>query len=85
MPPDSSLPLPSNEAPTHLELTRPDDWHLHLRDAEMLGRVVPYTARVFGRAVVMPNLSPPVATTTRARTQFGMEGLRDLTKEFVGR
>ncbi len=66
MPPTDSLPLPSNEASPHLELTRPDDWHLHLRDAEMLGRVVPYTARVFGRAVVMPNLSPPVATTAAA-------------------
>ena len=52
--------------PERLELTRPDDWHLHLRDGDMLARVVPATARVFARAIVMPNLDPPVATAAQA-------------------
>lgn len=52
--------------PSEIELTRPDDWHLHFRDGEMLARVVPHTARVFGRAIVMPNLAPPVTTTKEA-------------------
>lgn len=46
-----------------LIITRPDDWHLHLRDGEMLKAVLPETARHFGRAIVMPNLVPPVVTT----------------------
>jgi dihydroorotase len=49
-----------------LEITRPDDWHLHLRDGEMLARVLPYTARRFRRAIVMPNLDPPVTTVAEA-------------------
>jgi len=49
-----------------LTLTRPDDWHLHLRDGELMRSVLGATARVFGRAVVMPNLSPPVATVAAA-------------------
>jgi len=48
---------------TRITLRRPDDWHLHLRDGEMLKAVLPYTAAVFGRAVVMPNLLPPVCST----------------------
>ncbi len=50
----------------HLRITQPDDWHVHLRDGEMLKRVVPYTASQFGRALVMPNLTPPVATVHQA-------------------
>jgi dihydroorotase len=53
-------------AVTELVLTRPDDWHLHLRDGDMLARVVPDTARRFGRAIVMPNLVPPVTTAALA-------------------
>ena len=49
-----------------LILTRPDDWHLHLRDGAALPVVVPHTARQFARAIVMPNLRPPVMTTTQA-------------------
>ena len=49
-----------------LELTRPDDWHLHLRDGDVLRDVVPHTARQFARAVVMPNLKPPVTTVAAA-------------------
>jgi dihydroorotase len=52
-------------APT-LTLTRPDDWHLHLRDGEVMRSVVAATARVFGRAVVMPNLVPPITTVAAA-------------------
>ncbi|CAK0769061.1 dihydroorotase [uncultured Gammaproteobacteria bacterium] len=50
-----------------LTLRRPDDWHVHLRDGAMLAAVLPFTARQFARAIVMPNLKPPVATTTQAR------------------
>jgi dihydroorotase len=50
-----------------LTLRRPDDWHLHLRDGAMLRAVLPYTARQFGRAIVMPNLRPPVTGIERAR------------------
>ena len=49
-----------------LTLTRPDDWHLHLRDGAALGAVLPFTARQFGRAIVMPNLRPPVTTAAAA-------------------
>ncbi|WP_394269302.1 dihydroorotase [Qipengyuania sp.] len=51
---------------TRLTIRRPDDWHVHLRDGETLRAVVPYTARQFARAIVMPNLSPPVTTTALA-------------------
>jgi dihydroorotase len=51
---------------TALTLARPDDWHLHLRDGPAMAAVVGATARVFGRALVMPNLKPPVTTTGEA-------------------
>ena len=50
-----------------ITLTRPDDWHVHLRDGVMLGRVIADTARSFARAIVMPNLAPPVTTVAQAR------------------
>lgn len=49
-----------------LTITRPDDWHLHLRDGAAMAAVVPYTARQFGRAIIMPNLRPPVTTAAQA-------------------
>ncbi len=49
-----------------LTLARPDDWHLHVRDGAALDSVVPHSARQFGRAIIMPNLSPPVTTTEQA-------------------
>jgi dihydroorotase len=49
-----------------ITLTRPDDWHLHLRDGAALHTVVPHTAAQFGRAIVMPNLKPPVTTAEQA-------------------
>ena len=51
---------------TTLTLTRPDDWHLHVRDGDALHTVVPHTAFQFGRAVIMPNLRPPVTTAAQA-------------------
>jgi len=49
-----------------LTITRPDDWHLHVRDGEALLTVVPHTAAQFGRAIIMPNLRPPVTTAAQA-------------------
>ncbi|QIQ86645.1 dihydroorotase [Erythrobacter sp.] len=49
-----------------LTIRRPDDWHLHFRDGEVMRAVVPYTARQFARAIVMPNLTPPITTTEMA-------------------
>jgi len=49
-----------------LTITRPDDWHLHLRDGAAMAAVLPYSARQFGRAIVMPNLRPPVTTAVMA-------------------
>ena len=64
--------MPSSESPAltgrtgaaieRLTLRQPDDWHVHLRDDAMLASVVNYTARQFARAIVMPNLKPPVTT-----------------------
>ena len=49
-----------------LIITRPDDWHLHVRDGEAMRSVVPHTAAQFGRAIIMPNLKPPVTTAEQA-------------------
>jgi dihydroorotase len=49
-----------------ITIRRPDDWHVHLRDGDMLGLVAPYTARQFARAIIMPNLSPPVTRVEQA-------------------
>ena len=53
-------------APAALTFTRPDDWHLHVRDGAALAAVVPHTAARFGRAIIMPNLKPPVTTAAQA-------------------
>ena len=50
-----------------LTIRRTDDWHVHLRDGDMLRKVAPYTARQFARAIVMPNLVPPIASVSAAR------------------
>ena len=57
---------PSGRAAKRLVLRRPDDWHVHLRDGAMLAEVVNETARQFARAIVMPNLDPPVTTVVAA-------------------
>ena len=51
---------------TQITITRPDDWHLHLRDGEALAAVLPHSARQFARAIIMPNLRPPVTTVAAA-------------------
>lgn len=56
----------ATHTPSSITITRPDDWHLHLRDGAMLGMTVPATARTFHRAVIMPNLAPPVTTVELA-------------------
>ena len=53
-------------SPNSITITRPDDWHLHLRDGAIMASVLPHTARQFARAIVMPNLKPPVTTTEQA-------------------
>ncbi len=60
--PDAPDPTPTST----LTLIRPDDWHVHLRDGAALATVVPDTARQFARAIVMPNLKPPVTTAAQA-------------------
>jgi dihydroorotase len=68
----SSLPArdpprpPPPPRPSQLLLRRPDDWHLHLRDGAALRAVLPFTAARFARAIVMPNLSPPITSTALA-------------------
>jgi dihydroorotase len=54
------------ESPDTITLIRPDDWHLHLRDGAAMASVLPHTARQFARAIVMPNLKPPVTTALDA-------------------
>ncbi len=52
--------------PDQITLQTPDDWHLHVRDGAPMAAVLPYSARQFGRAIIMPNLRPPVTTTAQA-------------------
>lgn len=56
----------NSQATTRLTIRRPDDWHVHLRDGDMLAAVAPYTARQFARAIVMPNLAPPIVNVAEA-------------------
>ena len=53
--------------PDTITIRRPDDWHVHFRDGAMLRTVLPWTARQFARAIVMPNLVPPVTDVAAAR------------------
>jgi dihydroorotase len=62
----TSQASPSAQQQARIDLRRPDDWHVHLRDGPMLAGVADYTARQFARAIVMPNLSPPVTTVAAA-------------------
>jgi dihydroorotase len=57
---------PTAKSPDSLTITRPDDWHLHLRDGAAMASVLPHSARQFARAIVMPNLKPPVSTVLQA-------------------
>ncbi|WP_108811450.1 dihydroorotase [Sphingorhabdus sp. Alg231-15] len=56
-----------NQSPDQITIRQPDDWHVHLRDGDMLRSVASYTARQFARAIVMPNLSPPVTNMAAAQ------------------
>lgn len=67
---DSLMTQPIKQVSMELTITRPDDWHLHLRDNEFLTRTVNDTARCFGRAIVMPNLKPPVTTVPLAEAYY---------------
>ena len=53
--------------PQQIQITQPDDWHLHIRDGEVMGSVLVDTARQFARAIIMPNLKPPVTTVELAK------------------
>lgn len=55
------------QQPAILKIRRPDDWHVHLRDDNILRTVLPYTSRYFGRAIIMPNLTPPITSLAQAR------------------
>jgi dihydroorotase len=59
--------FPSSSGTRQLTIRRPDDWHVHLRDGALLQAVVGHTARQFARAIVMPNLKPPITTVEQAR------------------
>ena len=70
-----------------ITITRPDDWHLHVRDGVALAAVVPDTARQFGRAIIMPNLNPPVTTAAQAvayRERILAAVPRSLTEKGIG-
>jgi dihydroorotase len=62
----TALPAARSDIITRITIRKPDDWHLHVRDGAMLKAVMPFTARHFGRAILMPNLIPPVITTKDA-------------------
>ena len=69
MPTSDPAPACSGRAPeaaASLTIRRPDDWHVHLRDGPLLAAVVNYTARQFARAIIMPNLKPPITTVAAA-------------------
>ncbi|KAL3583280.1 hypothetical protein D5086_014341 [Populus alba] len=63
---EGSRQLKCKASKMELTITQPDDWHLHLRDGELLQAVVPHSASFFGRAIVMPNLKPPITSTAAA-------------------
>ncbi|HUO21049.1 MAG TPA: dihydroorotase [Caulobacteraceae bacterium] len=69
--PAASPANPPANPPDRLVMRRPDDWHVHLRDGDMLSAVVGYTARQFARAIVMPNLQPPATTAALAAAYRG--------------
>ena len=66
LPVGAALASAANGAAAALTLRRPDDWHLHLRDGPSMQAVLPFTAARFARAIVMPNLAPPITTTAAA-------------------
>lgn len=73
-----------NDTADKLTFTRPDDWHLHLRDGNAMRSVLPDTARRFARAIIMPNLKPPIVTTEQAAA-YRVRILSALPAELAGR
>ncbi|CAH2807986.1 MAG: Dihydroorotase (EC [uncultured Caballeronia sp.] len=73
----------TSSSPSLLTIARPDDWHLHVRDGATLAAVLPHTARQFGRAIIMPNLKPPV-TTKEMASAYRERILAALPKESAG-
>ncbi len=71
MPNSETSPTRTDSTPQRLRLRRPDDWHVHLRDDAMLTAVAGYTAQQFARAIVMPNLAPPITTVAAAKAYRG--------------
>lgn len=69
-----------SQAPDVLTITRPDDWHLHVRDGDMMAAVLPHTAATFGRAIIMPNLQPPVTEVEQVRLSDSTKKPPDTTK-----
>jgi dihydroorotase len=68
--------------PDQITLTRPDDWHVHVRDGAALATVVPHTAAQFARAIIMPNLRPPVTTAAQAEA-YRQRILAAVPKQFA--
>ena len=68
---DTLFAAPRRAGPDRIEIRRPDDWHVHLRDGAMLRAVLPFTAAQFSRGIVMPNLVPPVTTAAMAAAYRG--------------
>lgn len=60
----------NNQTAQQITITRPDDWHLHVRDGEALAAILPFTAKQFARAIIMPNLAPPVTNTEMAEAYY---------------
>ena len=67
MPTPATVEIDLDQSATHLTIREPDDWHLHLRDDAMLGLIADFSARQFARAIIMPNLVPPVTTIAAAQ------------------
>ena len=81
-----------SNTPSQIQLIQPDDWHLHIRDGEVMKDVLADTARQFARAIIMPNLVPPVVTLAdalayrdRILAQGGRRDAADLVEDFLGR
>jgi len=66
MPTAATVDNDQDQSPANLTIREPDDWHLHLRDDTMLALIADFSARQFARAIIMPNLVPPVTTITAA-------------------
>ena len=71
--------------PTRLSIRQPDDWHVHVRDGEMLRAVASYTARQCGRAIIMPNLPEPITSVKAAEDYRARIMRRRLIQNWISR